>query len=169
MSHLAGVIPVDIADGIGVRVGVFLSGCPHHCPGCFNQEAWDYDYGRPITDATIAHVTALLGRPFIDGLSLLGGEPLAPNNAAASLSFVRAAKALHKSVWIYTGYAWEELPKIIDPYNTILHLTDVLVDGRFDQALADKTLLFRGSSNQRLIDVPQTLKQGHVILWEGKT
>ncbi len=167
MSYYAAIKTCDIANGPGVRVSVFLSGCPHHCPGCFNQEAWDYAYGSPITDATIAHVAALLDRPFIDGLSLLGGEPLAPDNAAASLTFVRAAKALHKSVWIYTGYTWDELPKIIDPYNTILHLTDVLVDGRFDQTLADKTLLFRGSSNQRLIDVPKTFRQGHVISWEG--
>jgi anaerobic ribonucleoside-triphosphate reductase activating protein len=169
MSNYAAIKPYDIANGPGVRVSVFLSGCPHRCVGCFNSEAWDYDYGQLVTEKVYEEVEKLLARPFIEGLSLLGGEPLARRNIDTATEFARIAKKQNKSVWIYTGYTWEEILTTVlqQPYETILDLTDVIVDGRFERSFADKTLLFRGSSNQRIIDVPKSLYDyNQIILWK---
>ncbi len=155
MSNIAAIKPCDIADGPGVRVGVFLSGCPHHCEGCFNSEAWNPRYGKPFNDETRNHIADLLKKPYIRGISILGGEPLVKYNCDATLTLAVIAKSLYKDVWIYTGYTWEEL----DQTHRIWSFTDVLVDGRFIQSLADKRLAYRGSSNQRIIDVQATLER----------
>lgn len=155
MSNIAAIKPCDIADGPGIRVGVFLSGCPHHCEGCFNSEAWNPDCGKPLNEETLKHIADTLQKPYIRGVSILGGEPLVDYNRDATLHLAMLAKSLHKDVWIYTGYTWEEL----NPVYRIWSFTDVLVDGRFIQSLADKRLAYRGSSNQRIIDVQATLKR----------
>lgn len=169
MSSCAGVIKSAIADGPGVRVSVFLSGCPHQCPGCFNSEAWDYDYGTPLTPEAIEKVQSLLDHSFIRGLTLLGGEPLAPQNVEASIRLATAAKRLGKDVWIYTGYTFEDVMALAfssEQYRKILILCDVLVDGRFQQEQANKQLVFKGSANQRIIDIHASLEQKKLVLWE---
>lgn len=169
MSNYATIKPMDIANGPGVRVSVFLSGCPHHCQGCFNAEAWDYDFGLPMTIQTVEKVRSLLNHPFIQGLTLLGGEPLAPHNVMASVRLATVAKELGKSVWIYTGYLFQEIldrAAMDDQYAHVVSLCDVLVDGRFQQDLVDKRLAFKGSANQRIIDVSTSLAQGSIVLWE---
>lgn len=175
MSYYAAIKPMDIANGPGVRVSVFLSGCPHHCPGCFNQEAWDYQYGTPMTCRTLRKIHSLLRRPHIQGLTLLGGEPLDPRNInTASLLAIEAKEMKKKKdVWCYTGYLFEEILAFARTdseqgwrYRRMLSACDVLVDGRFQREQADKGLTFKGSANQRVIDVPASLKQGAVVLWE---
>lgn len=173
MSNIAGIIKSDIADGPGVRVGVFLSGCPHHCPGCFNQELWDYNYGKPFDTDDSKKIKELLSRPYISGISILGGEPLCNENLCVTCWLIDIAHELGKNVWIYTGYTFDELLKrVIEvPTNVFLCIAlkevDVLVDGRFDQSLSDKRLQFRGSSNQRIIDMQKTIKAVSVVLWNG--
>lgn len=170
VSNYAAIKKTDIANGTGVRVSVFLSGCPHHCQGCFNREAWDYDYGKPVTWTTLQEVQEALDKPWIDGLTMLGGEPMAPENLQATMLMVSMAKGMDKTVWIYSGYTWEELTKDGDRGRhrmDILRKCDVLVDGRFVQSLADKRLVFRGSSNQRIINVPASIRTGSVVVMEN--
>ena len=158
----------DIANGPGVRVSLFVSGCAHHCPGCFNAVAWDFSYGAPFTETVEEEILAALRPSYIAGLSLLGGEPFEPENQAALLSFVRRVRAEmpEKTVWCYSGFTWEELtgkvPSRAQTEHTLPFLStlDVLVDGRFDEDLADISLLFRGSRNQRILDVPASLAAG---------
>ena len=163
----------DIANGPGVRVSLFVSGCTHHCKGCFNQEAWDFHYGKPFTQETIDRILAMLAPGYIRGLTLLGGEPFEPENQGPIVEFLRQMKATYpeKSVWAFSGYLFDRdiLPgKLGDPAITREYLgyLDVLVDGPFVEAKKDLALRFRGSSNQRLIDVPKTLKEGKIVLWE---
>lgn len=163
----------DIANGPGVRVSLFVSGCTHHCKGCFNQEAWDFHYGKPFTQETIDRILAMLAPGYIRGLTLLGGEPFEPENQGPIVELLRQVKATYpeKSVWAFSGYLFDRdiLPgKLGDPAITREYLgyLDVLVDGPFVEAKKDLALRFRGSSNQRLIDVPKTLKEGKIVLWE---
>ena len=163
----------DIANGPGVRVSLFVSGCTHHCKGCFNQEAWDFHYGKPFTQETIDRILAMLAPGYIRGLTLLGGEPFEPENQGPIVELLRQVKATYpeKSVWAFSGYLFDRdiLPgKLGDPAITREYLgyQDVLVDGPFVEAKKDLALRFRGSSNQRLIDVPKTLKEGKIVLWE---
>ena len=153
--------PVDIANGDGVRVSLFVSGCPHHCKGCFNSELWKYSAGQDFTHESISEIINLCSKPYISGLSLLGGEPLVKNNLSAvelvSVFFKRYLP--NKTIWCYTGYIWEEVKHM-----NILKYIDVLVDGQFVEELKDPRLKFRGSSNQRIIDVPASLKSGNVVL-----
>ena len=174
MNYYATIKPTDIADGSGVRVAIFLSGCSHHCPGCFNSEAWDYIYGQPFTEKTMDEIKSMLDKPYIQGVTLLGGEPLDPNNIGTSARIAAMAKSLGKDVWVYTGYSFETIFEyalhcgtfidVLDDFCVgcakILAECDVMVDGRFEQNLADKRLVFRGSSNQRIIDVPATIANG---------
>jgi len=163
----------DTANGPGMRVSLFVSGCTHHCKGCFNEVAWDFGYGNYYTMETENYILSMLAAPHMDGLSVLGGEPMNPFNQASIVSLVTRAHWMGKSVWVYTGYTWEELQ---DPQSgcrngctdLILDMVDVLVDGRFVEAEKDISLQFRGSRNQRLIDVPKTLEAGKVVLWEEK-
>lgn len=185
----------DIADGEGVRVSLFVSGCTHHCKGCFNPETWDFGYGNPFTEDTCRELLGSLEPEYIAGLTLLGGEPLEPENQRALLPFLRTVKETypHKDIWCYTGYTLERdlLGKeSAQSGNTqdgslfceglqrksarcectdgLLGLIDVLVDGEFMEERKDITLVFRGSSNQRVIDLPKTLKTGQVHLWESR-
>lgn len=163
----------DIANGPGVRVSLFVSGCTHHCKGCFNQEAWDFHFGKPFTQETIDRILAMLAPGYIRGLTLLGGEPFEPENQGPIVELLRQVKVKYpeKSVWAFSGYLFDRdiLPgKLGNPAITREYLgyLDVLVDGPFVEAKKDLALRFRGSSNQRLIDVPKTLKEGKIVLWE---
>ena len=159
----------DIANGPGVRVSLFVSGCTHHCPGCFNQVAWDFDYGAPFTEETIQTILSMLRPDYIRGLTLLGGEPFEPQNQPAIVALLRRIKAElpAKSIWAFSGYLYEDIVsgKLGDTREYVSYL-DVLVDGPFVQAKKNLSLRFRGSENQRLIDIPKTLAAGTVTLWE---
>jgi len=160
----------DVANGPGVRVSLFVSGCTHRCPGCFNEEAQDFSYGKPFTDVEEEQVLEALAFGPIRGLSLLWGEPFEPDNQYAVLELVeRARRALpQKTVWCYSGYLFEELAagEVGDHSRVLLEQLDVLVDGPFVLAKKDLGLRFRGSSNQRIIDVPASLAAGEVRLAE---
>lgn len=165
----------DIANGVGVRVSLFVSGCTNHCEHCFQPETWDFQFGQPFTEETEHHLMELLEPEYITGLSLLGGEPMEPRNQKELLPLLRRFKKLfpRKTVWIFSGFTWEELTTpgsypCCEETRELLSLVDVLVDGRFVEALHDIALRFRGSSNQRLIDVPKTLATDTVTPWEEK-
>ena len=171
--NYATIKPRDIANGPGVRVSLFVSGCTHRCPGCFNEEAWDFDYGQPFDQSTIDEILGLLQPDYVQGLTLLGGEPFDPRNQPAIVELLRQIKAKYpnKSIWAFTGYLFDRdiLPgRLGDPTITREYLShlDVLVDGPFIQARKNLTLRFRGSDNQRLIDVPASLSRGEVVLWQ---
>ena len=171
--NYATIKPRDIANGPGVRVSLFVSGCTHRCPGCFNEEAWDFDYGQPFDQSTIDEILGLLQPDYVQGLTLLGGEPFDPRNQSAIVELLRQIKAKypHKSIWAFSGYLFDRdiLPgRLGDPTITREYLSylDVLVDGPFIQSRKNLTLRFRGSDNQRLIDVPESLSRGEVVIWE---
>lgn len=162
----------DIANGPGVRVSLFVSGCTHHCPGCFNEVAWDFAYGSPFTQETIDSILSMLAPGYIKGLTLLGGEPFEPQNQPALLELLTQVKEKYpeKSIWAFSGYLFDKdiMAKKLGPWcitEKIIGYLDVLVDGRFVEAKKDLTLRFRGSSNQRLIDVPKSLHNHQVVLW----
>ncbi len=163
----------DIADGQGVRVTLFVSGCTNHCEGCFQPQTWDFDFGKPFTKETEDRLMELLAPDYINGLTLLGGEPMEPQNQRALLPFVRKVRESYpaKTIWCYSGFTLEELlrdgshPRC-EVTDELLSCIDVLVDGRFVLALKDISLRFRGSRNQRVIDLPATLKTGRLHLWE---
>lgn len=162
----------DIANGPGVRISLFVSGCTHHCPGCFNQVAWDFDYGQPFTQQTINEILELLKPGYIRGLTLLGGEPFEPENQGAIVELLRQIKEKYpqKSIWAFSGYLFEHIlsGKLGDWAITREYLgyLDVLVDGPFVEAKKNLSLRFRGSENQRIIDVPASLAQNKVVLWQ---
>ena len=163
----------DIANGPGVRVSLFVSGCTHRCKGCFNEVAWDFDYGQPFTQETIESVLQMLKPAYVKGITLLGGEPFEPQNQPALVDLLRQMKAQYpdKTVWAFSGYLFDRdiLPgKLGDPKITeqFLSYVDVLVDGPFVEARKDLSLRFRGSSNQRIIDVPASVARGEIVLWE---
>ena len=163
----------DIADGPGVRVTLFVSGCTNHCEGCFQPQTWDFDFGKPFTRETEDELMELLAPGYINGLTLLGGEPMEPSNQRALLPFVRRVRQAYpgKTVWCYSGFTLEELlrdgshPRC-EATDQLLALIDVLVDGKFVLAQKDISLRFRGSRNQRIIDLPETLKTGKICLWD---
>ncbi|RNL21475.1 anaerobic ribonucleoside-triphosphate reductase activating protein [Slackia faecicanis] len=160
----------DIANGEGVRTTLFVSGCRRRCPFCFNEEAWSFAAGRLFDDETQNAILASLEPAYIDGLSVLGGEPMEPENQRGLVSFLETVKARYpeKSIWCYTGDTYEELvsgPKRTEDTERLLASIDVLVDGPFIQELKDITLRFRGSSNQRIIDMAATRAAGKVVLW----
>jgi len=158
----------DIANGSGVRVSLFVSGCTHHCPGCFNAEAQDFSFGQPFTAEVEDRLLADLTPSFVSGLTLLGGEPFEPANQRGLLPFLRRVKETYpqKDIWAFSGYTYEELTgqsrARCEVTDEMLSLIDVLVDGEFVQALYDISLQFRGSSNQRLIDVKATRASGEL-------
>ena len=148
--NYAEIKKVDIANGPGVRVSLFVSGCRNHCKGCFNPETWDFDYGRPFTRATEDEIIKALRPSWIQGLSILGGEPTEEENAAVLILFLKRVRAVlpNKDIWLYSGYTYEVLRD-----KEILTLADVLVDGPFLLEQKDAGLAFRGSRNQRIIDL----------------
>ena len=163
----------DIANGPGVRVSLFVSGCTHRCPGCFNEIAWDFDYGEPFTQETVDSILAMLKPDYIRGLTLLGGEPFEPQNQGPILELLRQVKAAYpkKSIWAFSGYLFDRdiLSGRLGDWEITreyLQYLDVLVDGPFVEAKKNLSLRFRGSENQRLIDVPASLAAGEIILWQ---
>lgn len=171
--HYATIKNCDIANGPGVRVSLFVSGCTHRCPGCFNEIAWDFQYGEEFTQDTVDSILEMLKPAHIKGLTLLGGEPFEPENQPAIVELLRQVKAAYpeKSIWAFSGYLFDKdiLSGRLGPWNVTneyLSYLDVLVDGPFVMAKKDLSLRFRGSSNQRLIDVPKSLERGQIVLWE---
>ena len=165
----------DIANGEGVRVSLFVSGCTHHCPGCFNEDTWGVNYGKKYTEATEEEILKALEPGYINGLSLLGGEPFEPQNQEVLVGLLRKVRERYpeKDIWCYSGYLFDK--ELLSGSRArcgytdeMLSMLDVLVDGRFVESLKDITLIFRGSSNQRLIDVKKSLAEGSVVLWEPR-
>lgn len=177
--HYGKIIYCDVANGIGCRTSLFVSGCRHHCKNCFNQITWNFDYGDPYTEDTKKHIIKSIDMPYIQGLTILGGEPLEPENQTAVLDLCKTIKERlpEKTIWIYSGYTFEQItgtddkfkhiatPESIANCKEILNNIDVLVDGPFVQDLYDITLKYRGSSNQRIIDVKKTLTEHSVCLY----
>lgn len=164
----------DIADGPGIRVSLFVSGCRHHCKGCFNAETWSFTAGKPYTEAVQESILKGMEKPYILGLTLLGGEPFEPENQPHVLSLCRKVRERFpgKTIWCYSGYTLETdmLAGKLGPRDVtmeLLSLLDVLVDGEFHEAEKNPQLRFRGSGNQRIIDVKETLKTGSTVLWDG--
>lgn len=161
----------DIANGEGVRVSLFVSGCTHHCRNCFNEEAWDFSYGNPFTPETEEEILDALSPDYINGLTLLGGEPFEPENQRALLPFLKRVRERfpEKDIWCYTGYLMdkellEESRARCEVTDGMLGMIDVLVDGRFVEGLKDISLPFRGSSNQRIIDVRASLENSGIVM-----
>ena len=164
--------PTDIANGEGVRVSLFVSGCTHYCPGCFNYVTWDFNYGKLFTKETEDEILNLLSRNYIDGLSLLGGEPMEPCNQRCLVNLVDRFKEKYpnKTLWIYTGYTYDEdlIPggkAYCEVTDRILDQCDVMVDGEFVESLKDISLKFRGSSNQRILNIRETRKRNAIVFW----
>ena len=168
--NYADIRPIDVANGPGIRVSLFVSGCTHACPECFNPEAWDFSYGQPFTQSEAAQILQALEKPYIKGLSLLGGEPFHPANQTAVLDLVRQVRARFpdKDVWCYSGYLFEDLAagRVGEHSRELLELLDVLVDGPFVIGLKNLGLRFRGSSTQRILAVGPSLARGAPVLWD---
>ena len=163
----------DIANGPGIRFSLFVSGCTHHCKGCFNPETWDFNYGKPFTKDVEDYILKELGHEFYEGLTLLGGEPMEPVNQKGLLPLVKRFKELypHKTIWCFTGYLFDKdllghFAKVMPETMELLKRIDVLVDGEFMLDKKDVTLLFKGSSNQRTIDVQKSLTTGKIVSWD---
>lgn len=168
--HYATIKNCDIANGPGVRVSLFVSGCTHHCPGCFNEVAWDFSYGEVFTEDTEEMILQMLAPDYIRGLTLLGGEPFEPENQGAIVKLLRRVRQKYpkKSIWAFSGYLFDRdiLSGRLGDTAEYLSYLDVLVDGPFVEAQKDLSLRFRGSRNQRLIDVPKSLAEKEIVLWE---
>lgn len=165
----------DIANGPGVRVSLFVSGCRNHCPGCFQPETWDFEYGQPFTRETESYLLELLKPSYINGLTLLGGDPFEPENQRVLLPFLRVVRQTYptKDIWAYTGYTWEQLTSGTHRTSTadtieMLRQLDVLVDGPFVLAQKNIRLRFRGSENQRIIHIGKSLASDSIVLLEGE-
>ncbi len=172
--NYAAIKKFDIANGPGVRVSLFVSGCRHRCKNCFNSEAWDFEYGNKFTDDTLGELLEAVSYDYIEGFSLLGGEPFEPENQDGVLKILKALKDRfpQKTVWCYTGFLYDSqllAGTVGDPETVkeILENIDVLVDGKFVEELKSLDLLFRGSSNQRIIDVKRSLAENKVIWLDG--
>lgn len=171
--NYASVKAVDIANGPGVRVSLFVSGCTHHCKGCFNPETWSFSYGKPFGTQTEEYLISLLKPKYIRGLTLLGGEPFEPQNQRALLPFLRRVRLEmpDKDIWCFTGYLLDR--ELLAPSRArcevtdeMLSLIDVLVDGEFMEEKKNISLRFRGSENQRIIDVPESLREEKIIMYK---
>lgn len=169
--HYSTIKDCDIANGIGVRITLFVSGCTNHCKNCFQPQTWDFDFGEPFTEETEEKLLQMLKPDYINGLTLLGGEPMEPQNQRALVPFLKRVREAYpnKNIWCFTGFTYEVLktdgshPRC-EVTDEMLSLIDVLVDGRYVDELKDLTLQFRGSSNQRLIDMVKTRENGEVTL-----
>ena len=169
--HYSTIKDCDIANGIGVRITLFVSGCTNHCKNCFQPQTWDFDFGEPFTEETEKKLLEMLKPDYINGLTLLGGEPMEPQNQRALVPFLKRVRETYpnKNIWCFTGFTYEVLktdgshPRC-EVTDEMLSLIDVLVDGRYVDELKDLTLQFRGSSNQRLIDMVKTRENGEVTL-----
>ena len=157
----------SVSNGTGIRTVLWVSGCDIHCYNCHNPQTWDFNSGIPFTDDTMQEILYDLSKPYIKGCTLSGGHPLDPHNAPEVLKIVKRVKMVfpNKDIWIYSGYTWEDIIQN-DTLKEILKYTDVLVDGAYIDELRDISLAFRGSSNQRIIDVQKTLDSNEVVLWQ---
>jgi len=170
--NYAAIKPCDIANGPGCRVSLFVSGCTHHCKGCFQPETWDFSYGQPFTSETQAEILRLLAPGYIHGLTLLGGEPFEPCNQMRLLRLVEEVRQTYpeKDLWAYSGFTLEQLrsgiPGPKEVTDALLRQLDVRVDGPFVEARKQLQLRFRGSANQRLIDLRATRARGEIVLWD---
>lgn len=174
--NYAAIKKTDVANGPGIRVSLFVSGCTHACRGCFNREAWDFAYGEPFTAETEEEILRAMAHDYIKGFSVLGGEPMEPQNRGTVLGLLRQIRAAYpgKSIWCYTGYEYEkDLLRWSEEgdgaVQELLELIDVLVDGGFVEERKNLRLAFRGSENQRLIDMKATKKAGHVVCLPEET
>ncbi|HEY0221671.1 anaerobic ribonucleoside-triphosphate reductase activating protein [Lactovum miscens] len=165
-DYIADYKPFNFVDGEGVRCSLYVSGCMFHCEGCYNQATWSFRYGTPYTQALEERIISDLSQPYVQGLTLLGGEPFL--NTGTLLPLIkRVRKELpNKDIWSWTGYSWEELQLETEDKLEMLSLIDILVDGRFELAKKNLNLQFRGSSNQRIIDVKSSIKEGQIHIWD---
>lgn len=175
--NYAKIIPFDLANGNGIRIALFVSGCNSHCPGCFNPELQDFIYGKEFSESTKERALSLLSNPYVAGLSILGGDPLWQDEQGLTelIDLVHQVKNLGKTVWLWSGLTWETVMKASGESSIEVRLRqqlvescDVFVDGPFIESLKDLRLKWRGSSNQRVIDVQKSLKDGKVVLYESK-
>ena len=173
--NYAAIKNCDIANGPGVRVSLFVSGCRHHCKDCFNPETWDFACGEPFDEAVMDKLLALLTPGYIRGITYLGGEPFEPENQKTLVGLLRKVRESYpeKNIWCYTGYLYDEQllnnsRARCEYTDEMLSMIDVLVDGEFVEALKDIRLVFRGSSNQRVIDVKKSLGQNEIVMWQPK-
>ena len=171
--NIAKIITSDIANGLGIRLSIFVSGCLNHCEGCFNKDLWDFNYGNPYNSNIKNKILDELSKPYYDGITILGGEPFEIENQSDVANIIHEVKCKfpEKNIWIFTGYLYEDLMcdgKRYDENNTesILNNIDVLVDGKFDINKKDLSLKFRGSFNQRIIDVRKSIKQNKIVLYD---
>ena len=174
--HYGNIKKFDVANGEGIRTTLFVSGCTNKCKNCFQPETWAFDYGEPFTDEVAEDILSTFDNSAVRGLTVLGGEPMEPSNQRALLPFLREFKRRYpkKNLWLFTGNLYEELtgalgehPKCLDITGEILSLVDILVDGRFEEEKKQLGLRFRGSSNQRIIDMNKTRASGEIVIWEG--
>lgn len=169
--HYGNIKKLDIANGDGVRVTLFVSGCRNHCKGCFQPETWDFAYGEPFTADTVETILEALAPSYVEGLTLLGGEPFEPENQRELTQLLQRVKQRYpqKNVWCFSGYTLEEILSNGHPHCEVtaemLSMIDVLVDGRFVEEQKDISLKFRGSGNQRILDVRRSLQAGHAIAY----
>ena len=172
--HYGEIKNCDIANGEGVRVTLFVSGCTNHCKNCFQPQTWAFDYGKPFTDETKAEIFAELDKPFVNGLTVLGGEPFEPRNQRELLPLLREVRERYpgKTIWCFTGFRLDDellkdgsYPRC-EVTDDMLACIDILVDGRFVKELKDISLQFRGSRNQRVIDLNRTRESGSITIWD---
>lgn len=168
--NYADIKKIDVANGEGIRVSVFVSGCNHHCKGCFNQCAWDFNYGKKFTEKEEQQIIDYMNHDYISGLSLLGGEPLEPKNQEGLLPLVKKVKEKFpdKNIWCYTGFDFEKdvvgkMAKNNETTRELLKYIDIIVDGKFEEDKKDLKLQFRGSSNQKIVDVKKSLQTGQIV------
>ena len=166
----------DVANGEGIRTTLFVSGCTNRCKNCFQPETWAFDYGEPFTVEVAEDILSTFDVPSVRGLTVLGGEPMEPSNQRALLPFLREFKRRYpnKNLWLFTGNLYEELtgalgehPKRLDVTDELLSLVDILVDGRFEEDKKSLGIRFRGSTNQRVIDMNETRRLGSITIWAG--
>lgn len=174
--HYGNIKKFDVANGEGIRTTLFVSGCTNRCKNCFQPETWAFDYGEPFTDEVAEEILSTFEIPSVKGLTVLGGEPMEPSNQRALLPFLEEFKRRYpsKNLWLFTGNLYEELvgalgehPKCIEVTARILELVDILVDGRFEEDKKQLGIRFRGSTNQRIIDMNKTRALGEIVIWEG--
>ncbi len=174
--NYAAIKKFDIANGEGIRTSLFVSGCTNRCKNCFQPETWSFDFGEPFDKAAEDMILATFENSSVRGMTILGGEPMEPSNQRGLLPFVKKFKEQYpdKTLWLYTGNLYEELmgecgehPKHLDITAELLSYVDILVDGRFEEEKKSLGLRFRGSSNQRIIDMNKTREKGSVVIWDG--
>ena len=164
MTRIAGIINNSVVDGPGLRTAIFFSGCRRHCKGCHNPEAQDFNYGKEYTKDDIDKILILAKNVGDGGITLTGGHPLEPENYEFAYEMVKKAKEYNLNVWLYTGYVFEQIPIM---YMDLISLCDVVVDGPFVENLKSNDCLYRGSTNQRLINIKETFDRGEIVLWKN--